>query len=352
MKTLVFTGGHHTSALVVAKELILQGKYQVVWFGHRYSMWGDKSDSAEYKEVIAAGIKFYDLKAGKFYNTFNPFKLIRIPLGFIQTFYYLLQARPAGIISFGGYLAVPTVISGWLLGIPSITHEQTMVAGWANRVIANFSKKIAITWPESARFYPKSKTVLTGLPLRPEIIQLKKVAMNQLTNNQPTIYITGGKQGSHLINQIIFSILPKLVKNYSVIHQTGSSSVHNDYQHALGLVQQNYEVFDFDSHKAILALKQADIVIGRAGAHIIYELAVLGKKCILIPIPWVSHNEQMINAQLLEKSGSAVIIPENNLNSEKLLFTLKNIQGKKIQAIDLPLDGTEKLIKLINSVFN
>jgi len=359
VKRLVFTGGHHTSALVVAKELILQGKYKVVWFGHRYSMWGDKSDSAEYKEVIAAGIKFYDLKAGKFYNTFNPLKLIRIPWGFIQAFYFLLKIHPAGIVSFGGYLAVPTVITGWLLGIPSVTHEQTMVAGWANRLIANFSRKIAITWPESAKFYPKSKTILTGLPLRLEIIQLKN-QIDRIPNTclpagkaeHRVIYITGGKQGSHLINQIVFSILPELVKKYTVIHQTGSSSIHNDYQHALDLVQKNYEVFDFDSQKAIKALKLADIVIGRAGAHTIYELAVLGKKCILIPIPWVSHNEQLINAQMLENSGLATVIPEDKLNGERILMALQDIQKRKIQALNLPLDATKKLVDLINSNFN
>jgi len=351
VKTLVFTGGHHTSALVVAKELILQDKYKVVWFGHRHSMWGDKSDSAEYKEVTAAGIKFYDLKAGKFYNTFNPLKLIRIPWGFIQALYFLLKIRPDGIVSFGGYLAVPTVISGWLLGIPSITHEQTITTGWANKLISLFVKKIAITWPESAKFYPKSKTILTGLPLRSEVIEVKNLKL-KIKNYKPVIYITGGKQGSHLINQIIFSILPRLVKKYMIIHQTGSSSIHNDYQHALSLVQKNYEVFDFDSRKAILALKQADIVIGRAGAHTIYELAVLGKKSILVPIPWVSYNEQMVNAQLLEKSGLAVVISEDKLNGEQILSALKDIQKREPKALYLPLDGTEKLIDLINSNFN
>ena len=163
MKTLVFTGGHHTSALVVAKELKKKG-WNIIWYGHRHSMWGDESDSAEYREVTAAGIKFYDLKAGKFYATFSPLKLIRIPYGFLQAFLLLIFHRPNGIVSFGGYLAVPTVICGWLLGIPSVTHEQTLVAGWANKLISLFVKKIAVSWPNSLTHYPKAKTIFTGLP--------------------------------------------------------------------------------------------------------------------------------------------------------------------------------------------
>ena len=173
VKRLVFTGGHHTSALEVAKALKGKG-WDIVWFGHRHSMWGDKSDSAEYTEVTVAGIKFYDLRAGKFYRTFHPLKLIRIPFGFFRTFYYLLLLKPAGIVSFGGYLAVPTVLVGWLLGIPSITHEQTVVSGWANKFISLFVKKIAITWPDSVHHYPLHKSVVIGLPLRSEIIKIRK----------------------------------------------------------------------------------------------------------------------------------------------------------------------------------
>ena len=175
--SLVITGGHHTGALEVAKSFSASG-VPVVWFGHRHSLWGDPSDSAEYREVTAAGIPFYDLWAGKFYRTLNPLKLIRIPYGFLQAFHYLITLKPSGIVSFGGYLAVPTVICGWLLGIPSVTHEQTVVGGWANRLIALFAQKIAVSWPESLKYYPQHKTILTGLPLRPEILKMKSMGLN------------------------------------------------------------------------------------------------------------------------------------------------------------------------------
>ena len=344
MKTLIITGGHHSSALPVAKKLIENG-YKVVWFGHRHTMWGDTSDSGEYKDVSALGIQFYDLKAGKFYNTFNPLKLIRIPFSFIQALLLLLLLRPDGIVSFGGYLAVPTVICGWLLGIPAITHEQTVVSGLANKLIAHFVKKIAVTWPTSLDLYPKEKTVLIGLPLRDEILNMKQQIKPGL------IYITGGKQGSHIINEVIFQALPELIKKYSVIHQTGSSTLYHDFEKSQQFDYSNYQSFDYDSQKAIAAMQQADIVITRGGAHIIYELGFLGKRCVIIPIPWVSYDEQTENAKILEANNQAIILPQNKLNVERLITSITQAQQLTPKKVNLPEDAAQKLYELATRVF-
>lgn len=344
MKTLVFTGGHHNSALPVAKILIKNG-YQIVWFGHRHSMWGDVSDSGEYKDVTALGIPFYDLQAGKFYNTFNPFKLIRIPFGFIQALLLLLLLRPNAIVSFGGYLAVPTVICGWLLGIPAITHEQTVVSGLANKLIVFFVKKIALTWPSSLQYYPKNKTVLIGLPLRSEIVNLKQQVKPGL------IYITGGKQGSHIINEVVFQALPELTKKYDIIHQTGSSSLYHDFEKSQQFNYSNYQSFDYDSNKATDALRRADVVITRGGAHIIYELGFLGKRCVVIPIPWVSHDEQTENAKILEINNQAVILPQDRLNIQCLDTNIMQAQKLTPKYVILPNDATQKLYELVVTTF-
>lgn len=344
-KTLVFTGGHHTSALEVAKRLKSNG-WKIIWYGHRHSMWGDKSDSAEYKEVVASGIIFHDLKAGKFYRTFHPLKLIRIPIGFIQAFMLLLSHSPDGIVSFGGYLAIPVVISGWILGIPSITHEQTVVRGWANRVISPFVKKIGVTWPSSLKLYPKDKAVLIGLPLRSEIINLKQ------SEKHATIYITGGKQGSHAINEIIFASLHRLLRKYKIIHQTGSSTVYSDYSKALQIQHSNYQAFDFSSSRAVQAFSQAEIVISRAGAHIVYELGLLGKKCVLIPIPWVSHHEQDKNAAILVKNNQAILLPQSRLTTHSLVESIEKARKLKPKPLNLPTDSTTRLVNLIQNTFS
>lgn len=325
MKKIVFVGGHHTAALAVIDTLNVENRdLSLFWIGHRFSMWGDINDSAEYRDVIARNIPFYDLKAGKFYHTFNPLKLIRIPFGFFQALYFLVKIRPTLIVSFGGYLAAPVVIAGWCLGIPAITHEQTVTAGFANRLISIFVKEILVSWSTSLSQYPANKTTLTGLPLRQDL--LATLSKPSSLNSQPTIYITGGKQGSHKINLIVQEIIPKLVKQYKVIHQCGSSSVYNDLDQLRGLVAPNYEVKGyFNASETAEILSTCDLVVGRSGANTVYELLALGKPAILIPLPWVSHNEQYLNAKVLADAGLGVILNESDLTSETLLKTINEM---------------------------
>lgn len=354
-KVLVFTGGHHTSSLAVAKQLMAAG-WIIYWFGHRHTMWGDISDSAEYRDVTAAGITFFDLKAGKLYHTYHPLKLIRLPFGFLQAGFYLLKLKLdpclklCGVVSFGGYLAVPTVISGWLLGIPSLTHDQTTGLGWANKLITPFVKVIAVSWPASLKFCPPAKSVLTGLPLRPELLSLSSPPS---PSRFKTIYVTGGKQGSHIINQAIFAAVSELVKTYKIIHQTGSSTVYHDYEKSLEFAKRfsNYSSFDYDSSLALAAYSQADLIISRAGAHTIYELAVLGKPCLLIPIPWVSHNEQNQNAQILVANRQAIVLSEVDLSSDHLIQAISSGLALSPRALSVPRDGLTRLIQLIEQTF-
>jgi UDP-N-acetylglucosamine--N-acetylmuramyl-(pentapeptide) pyrophosphoryl-undecaprenol N-acetylglucosamine transferase len=329
-------------------------------------MWGDKSVSAEYQEITARGIPFYNLKAGKLYKTFHPLKLLRLPFGFLQAFYYLLRIRPQLIVSFGGYLAPPVVISGWLLRIPSVTHEQTVEGGWANRLVARFAKKVFVTWEESLKYFPKEKTIVTGNPLRPAIFESRQQFNNETMKQLPTIYITGGKQGSHIINVVAGHALPHLLEKYNIIHQCGRSSVYNDYQELKEISSDGGEIssemrsryilkdyFTEDEIGAVFAA--ADLVISRAGANIVYELAALGKPAILIPLPWVSHDEQHKNAQILVDTGSAVILEEKDLTPDSLTVRtvelFENIEkfregGKRAQKL-VRLDAAERMAEEI-----
>ena len=368
MKKIVFIGGHHTPALAVLDSLRRKHqtpntKHQIHWVGHKYSMWGDKNVSAEYQEVTKRGIPFYDLKAGKLYKTFHPLKLIRLPFGFLQAAYYLLKIRPDLIVSFGGYLAPPVVIAGWLLGIPSVTHEQTVIGGWANKLVARFAKKIFVSWEESLKHFPEEKTIVTGNPLRRSIFEVKNPLSPLFSPLNPTLYITGGKQGSHVINEAVKGALPELLKKYNVIHQCGRSTVYDDYQELSSDggelssdLRSRYILRDYITEEEIGAVfAAADVVISRAGANIVCELAALGKPAILIPIPWVSHNEQHKNAQILVDAGSAVILEEKDLSAESILLCsdelFANLEkfkkgGKRAQKL-IRLDAAEKIAEEI-----
>ena len=136
---IVITGGHHSSALPVINNLRERfSDVEIYWIGHRYSMKGDINPTLEYKEITDLGIPFFDLKAGKLYKTYNLGRLLKIPLGLVQATFLLLKIRPDVILSFGGYLAAPVVIAGNALRIPSLTHEQTVTAGYSNKLISFF----------------------------------------------------------------------------------------------------------------------------------------------------------------------------------------------------------------------
>ena len=346
---LIITGGHHTSALPVINTIQKDHPETAIhWIGHRHSLKGNKADTLEYKQITSLGIPFYELQAGKFYKTYDPIRLLKIPFGFFQAFYLLLKVRPDVILSFGGYLAVPVVLAAWVLRIPSITHEQTVVIGHANKLISKFAKKLLISWKASAKFFPPKKTVFTGLPLRENIFMSQSNTFN-IANDLPTVYITTGKSGSKIINNVVKETLRELLQFCNIIHQCGEHSLYNYFQE-LGA---EYERIKNDSKGQCFlktyvleneigeVLTKADLIVSRAGAHTISEILALEKPSVLIPIPWVSHNEQYKNAKLIESKGLGKIINEKELSKESLLTTIKE------SLENLPANASSKTTTLI-----
>lgn len=356
---IVITGGHHSSALPVIKKLRqLYPDVQLYWFGHKFSAQGDKNSTLEFHEITALGIPFYHIHAGKFYRTLNLRRLAKIPYGFFQCLGLLSKLKPDAIMSFGGYISVPTVLAGRLLGIPSVTHEQTVVAGWANLLVSKVAKTVLISWQESEKYFPKEKTVFVGLPLRKEIFEVKSSSF-VFDKDLPVVYITTGKIGSHIINKVVGECLVDLLGFCNVIHQCGDNSVFSDFD-MLGKMwtdvekgrrltidpaprpgggglseerpapsQKTHKMGAYYLRKFVLvdeigeAYQKANIVVSRSGAHTTAELLALKKSCILIPIPWVSHNEQFENAKLLVDAGLGTILPEKNLSSQSLVDSIK-----------------------------
>jgi UDP-N-acetylglucosamine--N-acetylmuramyl-(pentapeptide) pyrophosphoryl-undecaprenol N-acetylglucosamine transferase len=328
---LVITGGHHSSAIPVIKKIRESRRdVEIHWVGHKRSMKGDENDTLEYKEITSMGIPFHDLKAGKVYRTGNIGRLLRVPFGVFQSLYLLIKVQPDVILSFGGYLAAPVVLAGWFLGIPSVTHEQTVVSGYANKVIALFAKKIFLSWPQSAEKFPKGKALLTGIPLRDSVFKISSDNF-KISNDLPTVFVTAGKTGSHFINNLIFQTLEELLGFCNIIHQCGDNSVYNDFDNLLSKyssVKNNVEgiyyprKFIFEDEVGE-AYSKSDLVVARSGAHTVAELLALQKPCILIPIPWVSHNEQNKNALMLETGGTAKILDQNLCTPEVFAQAIK-----------------------------
>lgn len=351
MQTIVVTGGHHNSALVVAQMLVKKG-FRVVWIGHRHAARGDTHNSAEYQEVIAAGITFHHLQAGKIDSTPTFDEIVNIPLGFIRAWKLLRQIRPDAILSFGGYLGLAVCLSANLLQIPVYLHEQTMVAGRANRLSGYFARLVFLAWENCASFFPTGKTRYVGLPLRSALISAQPKQL--FPNSLPTILVLGGKQGSHVINASLFTNLPDLLPHYNLIHQTGTNSVTGDYTAAIALkntlspdLAARYLPLGYIDETGVGEyLASCDLYLGRSGAHVTYELAFFGKKSLLIPFMHTPGSEQYLQAQYLEASGLAVILPQSHLSLASLLAGLTRalkLQGAR--PLPLPLNAAELMIR-------
>lgn len=337
MKKIVITGGHLTPAMAVISGLKKEGGWQIFYLGRSRAMEGDKTASVESQVVPSLDVSFIPITSGRFQRRFTRYtilSLFKVPVGFFQAFFLLLKVRPDVIVSFGGYVSVPVVAAGWLLKIPILTHEQTTVFGLASRINSFFAKKIAVSFRESQRYFPKNKVCYTGNPIREEIFEAREPLDPQIASilkkdGLPLIYVTGGSQGAHVINMAVIKALPQLLKKYAVIHQSGE----RDYKKLLvsrkslpETLKKRYLVTKYIGLSEIgWVLKNAALVVSRAGANTVCELAALGKPAILIPIPWSYRDEQMRNAQMLAKKGLAEILPQHKLSGRTLLETIKKI---------------------------
>lgn len=331
MIKVAITGGHLTPALATIEELKKLKEVQIIFIGRENTMEGEKVPSAESVLVKQLKIPFYPINAGRLQRRFTRYTipaLLKTPLGLIQSFRILKKERPDVILSFGGYVALPVVYSGWFLKIPAITHEQSLEEGLANKLIAKVSKKIAVTWEESKKHFPSHKVVVTGLPMRNELLSLKKKK-----TLKPVIYITGGNQGSHLINQTIKEVLTDLLEHFSIVHQTGETSTYKDLESLSEFaktlpkkLQNRYRVakwFNTNELKEIYA--QAALVISRSGANTVFEISSVGVPSILIPISWAQNEEQFKNALVLQNIGASIILPEEELTPKRLLLAINTI---------------------------
>lgn len=356
-QTLLIIGGHLAPALAVIEEVRKNRDWEIVFLGRKYAMEGKTVLSLEYEVIPKLGIPFYPLETGRLQRKWTSQtipSLMRIPLGFIQSFLLLLKLRPTVILSFGGYLSLPVVLAGWLLRVPIIIHEQTVTSGLGNRLSSFLANLIAISHERSSLDFPHQKTRLVGNPVRFDILVGKR-----RKTKPPLILITGGSQGSQTINKTVDKILNKLLEKYQITHQTGFI----DYNYFLRkkekltpILRRRYQVLDIISPFQFgKVLEKAILVVGRSGANTVSEIAAVGVPAIFVPIPWSERQEQLRNAESLEKVGLAKIITQDRLTPNLLLETiqdfLQNLPSPKVLTLAKKLvkkDAAEKLVSLID----
>lgn len=363
MIRFVLTGGHLTPALALIEELKNNQKVEFVFFGRQYSTEGSKNQSAEYQIITKRKIKFHSISAGRFQRRFTSYtvpSLLKIPLGFLQAFFWLVVVRPKLIVSFGGYISAPVVFAGWLLGIDSITHEQAAIPGLATKINSLFVKKIFLSWSQSLSYFNNAKSEVIGNLSRKSFFSSKVVSKSIakfLKTTKGIILITGGNQGSHFLNRITFELV-KSAGDLAVLHQVGTANWRDDQKIAKSIKLKNYLAVDYiDPQDFGAVLKGVFLVISRAGANTVWDLAIAKKPAILVPLPISASGEQTANADILKKAGMARITLQKDLTLPKLKLEIRKMLGE-IESYreaaaafyqKLPRDATNKLTKYILS---
>ncbi|HOC53403.1 MAG TPA: UDP-N-acetylglucosamine--N-acetylmuramyl-(pentapeptide) pyrophosphoryl-undecaprenol N-acetylglucosamine transferase [Candidatus Pacearchaeota archaeon] len=260
--------------------------------------------------------------------------LFKIPLGIIQAFYTIVKNPAVLVFSKGGYGSVPTVIAAWFLGIPIFLHESDISPGLSNKILSKFSKQIFVSFPvKETEYFPVDKMIKVGNPTRDSLLWGDKEKAKKIFNlkaQKPVILVLGGSQGSQRINDLILGVLSELLKTYEIIHQTGDYDFERVKTQANAFLyesaKQEYHAYGFISEDDLKhAYTAADCVISRAGSGIIFELAILKKPSILIPLPESAQNHQTKNAYAYAKYNACVVLEENNLSPNFFLKKINNI---------------------------
>ena len=315
MKTIILTGGgtagHVTPNLALIPSLKAAG-YDIRYIGSYNGM--------ERKLIENAGIPYDGISSGKLRRYFDlknfsdPFRVLK---GYAEALKLLRKYKPDVLFSKGGFVAVPVVLAAKHYHIPTIIHESDMTPGLANKLCIPSAKWVCCNFPETLKYLPAGKAVLTGSPIRAELLQGDRLAGLQYTNlsaAKPIILVIGGSLGSVKVNGAVRSILPKLLEQFQVIHICGKGNLDESLIGTSGYVQ--YEYVDSPLKHLFAA---ADLIVSRAGANSICEILALRKPNVLIPLSAAaSRGDQILNANSFAKKGYSTVLEEEKVTDDTL----------------------------------
>ena len=326
MKRIILTGGG-TAGHVTPNIALIPGLKELGYDIHYIGSY----NGIEKNLIEQFQIPYHGIASGKLRRYFSlqnftdPFRVLK---GFGEAKKLIKTLKPDVIFSKGGFVSVPVVIAGKQCRIPTIIHESDMTPGLANKLAIPSATKVCCNFPETLNHLPKEKAVLTGLPIRQELLSGNREAALKfcgLSSTKPVILIIGGSLGSVVVNNAVRQILPELLKSFQVIHLCGKGKVDESLQNLDGYVQFEYIK---DELKDLFAL--ADIVISRAGANAICELLALHKPNLLIPLSAkASRGDQILNARSFEHQGYSIVLEEEELDPSVLLDAIQKLYREK-----------------------
>lgn len=327
MGKIVFTGGgtagHVTPNIALFKPLADEG-WQIEYIG---------SVNGIERDIITGlgDVPYYPISTGKLrrYFDLNNFKdPFRVMKGIWQSCRLIRKIRPDLVFSKGGFVSVPVVLAGRLSGVPVIIHESDLTPGLANRLAIPFATRVCATFPETMQHLPKDKAVLTGSPIRDELLAGDPAAGRRLcgfTRSRPVILVMGGSLGSQAINRAVRNSLDDLLKVAQIVHICGKGHLDPSLEGIPG-----YRQFEFVGKELADLLAMADAAVSRAGANAIFEFLAAEKPMLLIPLSLkASRGDQLLNAASFEKRGFCHVLQEEQLDPENLLRSVRTLMDKR-----------------------
>lgn len=352
MKRILLTGGG-TAGHVTPNIALFPGLHNLGYDIHYIGSY----EGIEKKLLEEFQVSYYGISSGKLRRYFDPknftdpFKVIK---GYRESLKLIKRIKPDILFSKGGFVSVPVVYAAKKCKVPIIIHESDMTPGLANKLCIPFANHVCCNFPETLNHLPEEKAVLTGSPIRKELLSGNKLrALNfcGFTANKPVIMVIGGSLGSVIVNEAVKSILPELLKNFQVIHLCGKGKVDPALNNLPGYIQFEYVKKELSDLFAL-----SDLIISRAGANAICELLALGKPNILIPLSVnASRGDQILNARSFEKQGFSAVIEEEELTKEHLLETIQKIYSSRNKYIEAmkkndQSNSIDTILKLIDSL--
>lgn len=330
MKKIVLTGGgtagHVTPNLALLPSLKERG-YEIHYIG--------SYNGIERKLIEGAGIEYNGISSGKLRRYFDlknfsdPFRVLK---GYAEALKLIKKFRPDVVFSKGGFVAVPVVLAARHYKIPTIIHESDMTPGLANKICIPSAARVCCNFPETMAYLPSQKAVLTGSPIRKELLEgdrLTGLNYSGLSASRPILLVIGGSLGSVTVNNAVRKLLPALLDTYQIIHICGKGNLDESLIGRNGYVQ--YEYVDTPLRHLFDA---ADLIISRAGANSICEILALRKPNLLIPLSAsASRGDQILNARSFEKQGFSKVLEEEQINDDSLLSAIQELYQNRRQYI-------------------
>ena len=352
MKRIILTGGGtagHVTPNIALLPTLRELNYDIHYIG--------SYNGIERKLIEEMDIPYYGIDSGKLRRYFDqknftdPFKVLH---GYKQARKLIKHLKPDVIFSKGGFVTVPVVISAHRKHIPVIIHESDMTPGLANKLCIPSADKVCCNFPETMKHLPENKAVLTGSPIRQELLSGNKLnALNfcGFTANKPVLMIIGGSQGSAVVNDAMRGILPELLKTFQVIHLCGKGKLDSSLDHLEGYIQ-----FEYVKKELADLFALTDVCVSRAGANAICEILALRKPNLLIPLSAnASRGDQILNADSFENQGFSEVLTEDQLAPTILIsriMKLYNNRADYIAAMETSeqSDAISKIISLIEDL--